>query len=88
MSKSRTGLKHSQQTIKKLENAQQKKCAVISQFTLDGIWIEDWVGFKNPAEKLFGWSNGRSIQVVCNYYRDNLTKGSKQSGGFIWKYKK
>jgi hypothetical protein len=88
MSKSRTGLKHSQQTIKKLENAQQKKCAVISQFTLDGIWIKDWLGFKSPAEELFEWPNGRSIQMVCNYYRDKLTKGSKQSGGFIWKYKK
>jgi hypothetical protein len=86
MSESRTGMKHSNSTIKKLEKAAQKRCVFVSQFTLDGVWIKDFIGLKEAAE-LIGHKNGRAIQLVCNYYRDNLTKGSKQSGGFIWKYK-
>jgi len=86
MSESRTGMKHSNSTIKKLEKAAQKRCIPVSKFTLDGIWIEDFIGL-TEAGKSIGHKNGRAIQLVCNYYRDNLTKGSKQCSGFIWKYK-
>jgi hypothetical protein len=86
MSESRTGLKHSSQTIKKLEKAAQKRCVAVSQFTLDGVWIKDFIGLKEAGESI-GKENGRPIQLVCNYYRDKFSKGSKQCGGFIWKYK-
>jgi hypothetical protein len=86
MSESRTGLKHSQETIKKLEKAAQKRCVPVSQFTMDGVWIKDFIGLTEAGQSI-GKENGRPIQLVCNYYRDNLTKGSKQCGGFIWKYK-
>jgi hypothetical protein len=86
MSESRTGMKHSKSTIKKLEKAAQKRCVPVSQFTLDGVWIRDFIGLSEAGHSI-GKENGRSIQLVCNYYRDNLTKGSKQCGGYIWKYK-
>lgn len=86
MSESRIGLKHSKETIKKLKKSAQKRCTPISQFDLDGNLIKDWIGFKEAAN-FFNMKNGRAIQLVCNYYRDNLTKGSKQCKGFIWKYK-
>lgn len=86
MSKSRLGKKHSQTTIQNLKKAAQKRCVSVSKFTLDGIWIEDFIGLSD-AGKSIGDKNGRGIQLVCNYYRDNLTKGSKQRKGFIWKYK-
>jgi len=87
MSESRIGKTHSKKTIKKLEKAAQKRCVPISQFDLDGNWIKDWIGLAQAAE-YYGMKNGRGIQLVCNYYRDKLTKGSKQCKGFIWKYKK
>jgi hypothetical protein len=87
MSESRTGKTHSKKTIKKLEKAAQKRCVPISQFYLDGRWKKDWIGLKQAAEH-YNMQNGRAIQLVCNYYRDKLTKGSKQCKGFIWKYKK
>jgi hypothetical protein len=86
MSESRTGLKHSNQTINKLKKSAQKRCVPVSKFTLDGKWLKDFIGLVQAAESI-GQTNGRGIQLVCNYYRDNLTKGSKQCGGFIWKYK-
>ncbi len=85
MSKSRTGRKLSETALQNLKNAQQKKCVKVSQFHLSGSWIKDWNGLKEAGE-YFGMKNGRAIQLVCNYYRDNLTKGSKQCKGFIWKY--
>ena len=85
MSKSRMGHGWSGETIDKLKTAARKRCVPISQFDLDGNWIKDWDGFIYVNEAL-GLTT-RSIQLVCNYYRDNLTKGSKQCGGFIWKYK-
>lgn len=87
MSQTRIGMKHSKQTINKLEKAAQKRCIAVSKFSLDGMWIEDFIGLTQAANSI-GQKNGRAIQLVCNYYRDNLTKGSKQCGGFIWKYKK
>jgi len=87
MSESRTGKTHSKKTIKKLEKSAQKRCVPISQFYLDGRWKKDWIGLKQAAEH-YNMQNGRAIQLVCNYYRDKLTKGSKQCKGFIWKYKK
>lgn len=86
MSESRKGLKHSNKTINKIKKSAQKRCIPVSKFTLDNIWIEDFVGLKEAADSI-GEINGRNIQKVCNYYRDNLTKGSKQCRGFIWKYK-
>jgi len=85
MSKSRTGRKLSETVLQTLKEAQQKKCVKVSQFNLDGNWIKDWNGLKEAGES-FGMKNGRAIQLVCNYYRDGLTKGSKQCKGFIWKY--
>jgi hypothetical protein len=87
MSESRTGTTHSKKTIKKLKVSAQKRCVPVSQFYLDGRWKKDWIGLKAAAE-YYGMQNGRPIQLVCNYYRDKLTKGSKQCKGFIWKYKK
>jgi len=86
MSESRKGLKHSKKTIKKLEKSAQKRCVAVSQFTLDNKWLKDFIGLKEAGESI-GEKNGRNIQKVCNYYRDKLTKGSKQCKGFIWKYK-
>ena len=86
MSESRTGKTHSKNTIKKLKVAAQKRCVAVSKFTLNGKWIKDFIGLTEAANSL-GHTNGRAIQLVCNYYRDNLTKGSKQCSGFIWKYK-
>jgi hypothetical protein len=85
MSQSKMGHGWSEETIDKLKTAARKRCVPISQFDLDGNWIKDWDGFIYVNETL-GLTT-RSIQLVCNYYRDNLTKGSKQCGGFIWKYK-
>jgi hypothetical protein len=85
MSRSRMGHGWSEETIDKLKTSARKRCIPISQFDLDGNWIKDWDGFIYVNETL-GLTT-RSIQLVCNYYRDNLTKGSKQCGGFIWKYK-
>ena len=87
MSESRMGHGFSKKTIKKLKDAAQKRCVPISQFYLDGRWKKDWIGLKEAAE-YYDMKNCRAIQLVCNYYRDKLTKGSKQCKGFIWKYKK
>jgi hypothetical protein len=87
MSQSRMGHVWSDTALKNLKKAAQKRCISVSKFTLDGIWIEDFIGLSEAGDSI-GHKNGRAIQLVCNYYRDNLTKGSKQSGGFIWKYKK
>ena len=86
MSQSRMGREWNDDTINKFKNSARKRCDVISQFDLDGNWIQDWNGFIYVNESL--GLNTRAIQLVCNYYRDNLTTGSKQCGGFIWKYKK
>jgi len=86
MSKSRIGVKRSDSTLINLKKAAQKRSVSVSKFTLDNIWLEDIVGL-NEAANSIGQKNGRAIQLVCNYYRDNLTKGSKQCGGYIWKYK-
>lgn len=86
MSKSRIGHSWSEKSIQKLKKAAQKRCVPVSKFTLDGIWIEDFIGLAEAALSI-QQINGRNIQKVCNYYRDGLKKGSKQCGGFIWKYK-
>jgi hypothetical protein len=86
MSKSRIGLKHSNKTIEKLKKSAQKRCVPISKYTLDNIWIEDFIGMKEAAVSM-NMQNGRAIQLVCNYYKNKLSKGSKQCKGFIWKYK-
>jgi hypothetical protein len=86
MRENRIGKKHSITTIQNIKKSAQKKCKIISKFTLDGIWVEDFIGL-SEAGKSISQKNGRAIQLVCNYYRDNLSKGSKQCAGFIWKYK-
>jgi hypothetical protein len=86
MSQSRMGHGWSEIAIKNIKKAAQKRCVPVSKFTLDGIWIEDFIGLSEAGQSI-SQKNGRAIQLVCNYYRDNLTKGSKQCGGFIWKYK-
>jgi len=85
MSESRIGLVHSNETINKLKSSARKRCTIISQYDLNENWIMDWNGLVFINEEL--GLNKRSVQLVCNFYRDNLTKGSKQCGGYIWKYK-
>lgn len=85
MSESRMGHGWSDETIEKLKKAARKRCTPILQFDLSGNFIKEWSGLAEIHDEL-GF-NKRAIQVVCNNYRDKIEKGSKQSKGFIWKYK-
>ena len=56
----------------------RKKSKVCEQFTLDGVFIAEWVSLKEAARNNVATSAG--ISQCCK----GLTK---QSGGYIWKYK-
>lgn len=71
----RKGLKQSEETIFK----RSKKLKIqILQFTLDGNFIKEWVSIKEAA--IF-------INLNASAISQNLAEKSKNSGGFIWKYK-
>ena len=55
-----------------------KKSKACEQFTLDGVFIAEWVSLKEAARNNVATSAG--ISQCCK----GLTK---QSGGYIWKYK-
>ena len=61
MSESRMGHGWSVTAIQNLKKAAQKRCVPVSKFTLDGVWIEDFIGL-TEAGKSIGKENGRSIQ--------------------------
>ena len=85
MSKSRMGHGWSQKTLKKMSESARKRMKPISQFDLHGNWIKDFNGLAEMHDEI--GLDKRGVQIVCNNWRDNTEKGSKQCGGFIWKYK-
>jgi len=85
MSKSRTGHVWSPNTHDKLKKSARKRMKPISQFNLDGNWIRDFNGLAEMHDELK--LNKRNVQNVCNNWETNSLKGSKECGGFIWKYK-
>jgi hypothetical protein len=85
MSESKMGHGWSEETIDKLKTSARKRMIPISQYDLDGNLIKDFGGLAEMYDEL--GLNKRAVQLVCNNWRDNTERGSKQCGGFIWKYK-
>lgn len=85
MSESRKGHGWSDVAFNKLKESARKRMIPISQFDLEGNWIKDFAGLAEMHDEL--GLNKRNVQMVCNNWKDNNEKGSKQCGGFIWKYK-
>lgn len=85
MSESRMGHGWSDEAIENLKKAARKRSNPISQYDLNGKWIKDFTGLAEMYDEL--GLNKRNVQIVCNNWKNNSEKGSRQCGGFIWKYK-
>jgi hypothetical protein len=85
MSESRMGHGWSEETLKKLSQSARKRMKPISQFDLNKNWIKDFNGLAEMYDELK--LNKRAVQLVCNNWKNNAQRGSKQCGGYIWKYK-
>jgi hypothetical protein len=78
MSKSRMGHGWSDSALNNLKNSARKRCRPVLQYDLSGNFIKEWEGFAYIVDELK--LSKSSIYANC--------KGNtKQSQGFIWKYK-
>lgn len=81
------GKKHTEKTrnaikeYRKSETHLRKACKPVTQFTLDGVKIQDWICAKY-AERDLGLHYGQISQCIVNPSRH------KTAGGFHWEYAK
>lgn len=62
----------------RVDNSKRKGCRVILQFDLSEKFIKEWISISEASRFI-----NRSVSSLM----DALQNRSKQSGGFIWKYK-